>query len=144
MAVSLPLPPPLAAHARLANVDGDMLVYLVDSPVCHARLRLASNELIDAARSLGLDVTRFVVRTTRQCPARKRSASRHPCPFRTPRAMQCAMPLPTFASPMTSLRRVIPRASGGGRRTPLGRGFGLTDGACYTAHGVRKLTDPFN
>src|SRR3546814_8422703 len=39
------LPPSLAAHARLANVDGDRLVYLVDSPVWHARLRLASNEL---------------------------------------------------------------------------------------------------
>src|SRR3546814_9178668 len=62
------LPPSLAAHARLANVDGDRLVYLVDSPVWHARLRLASNELIDAVRSLGLDVTRFVVRTTRQMP----------------------------------------------------------------------------
>ncbi|MGN7724241.1 DciA family protein [Luteimonas sp. 22616] len=62
------LPPSLAAHARLANIDGDRLVYLVDSPIWHARLRLASNELIDAARSLGLDVTRFVVRTTRQMP----------------------------------------------------------------------------
>jgi hypothetical protein len=62
------LPPSLAAHVRLANVDGDRLVYLVDSPVWHARLRLASNELIDAARSLGLNVTRFVVRTTRQLP----------------------------------------------------------------------------
>ena len=62
------LPPSLAAHARLANVDGDRLVYLVDSPVWHARLRLASTGLIDAARSLGLDVTRFVVRTTRQTP----------------------------------------------------------------------------
>ncbi|MGH8818667.1 MAG: DciA family protein [Achromobacter pestifer] len=62
------LPPSLAAHARLANIDGDRLVYLVDSPVWHARLRLASNELIDAARSLGLDVSRFVVRTTRQMP----------------------------------------------------------------------------
>ncbi|WP_027080823.1 DUF721 domain-containing protein [Luteimonas mephitis] len=62
------LPPSLAAHARLANVDGDRLVYLVDSPVWHARLRLASSELIDAARSLGLDVTRFVVRTTKLVP----------------------------------------------------------------------------
>src|SRR3546814_5475578 len=41
------------------------------SDVCSsdlARLRLASNELIDAARALGLDVTRFVVRTTSQIP----------------------------------------------------------------------------
>lgn len=72
------LPPSLAAHARLANVDGDRLVYLVDSPVWHARLRLASNELLDAARSLGLDVTRFVVRTAKQMPgaqARREPAS---------------------------------------------------------------------
>ena len=72
------LPPSLSAHARLANIDGDRLVYLVDSPIWHARLRLASNELIDAARSLGLDVTRFVVRTTRQMPgaqARREPAS---------------------------------------------------------------------
>lgn len=62
------LPPPLAAHARLANIDGDRLVYLVDSPVWHARLRLAASELVDLARSLGLDVTRLVVRTTRQLP----------------------------------------------------------------------------
>src|SRR3546814_15013415 len=59
------LPPSLAAHARLANVDGDRLLYLVDSPVWHARLRLASNELIDAARPLGLDVTLFVIITAR-------------------------------------------------------------------------------
>ncbi|GAA3933887.1 hypothetical protein GCM10022229_29800 [Luteimonas lutimaris] len=62
------LPPPLAAHARLANVDGDRLVYLVDSPVWHARLRLASDRIIDAARSLGLETTRLVVRTTKQMP----------------------------------------------------------------------------
>lgn len=63
------LSPALAAHARLANVDGDRLVFLVDSPVWHARLRLAANDLLDAARSLGLDVSRFVVRTTKQMPA---------------------------------------------------------------------------
>ena len=62
------LPPSLAAHARLANVDGDRLVYLVDSPVWHARLRLASVQVLEAARSLGLDATRLVVRTTKQMP----------------------------------------------------------------------------
>src|SRR3546814_1965847 len=50
------LPPSLPAHARLANVDGDSLVYLVDSPVWLASLRLASNALLDAARPPGLDV----------------------------------------------------------------------------------------
>ena len=58
------LPPALAAHARLANVDGIRLVFLVDAPVWHARLRLASRELLDAARSLGLEVGEVVVKVT--------------------------------------------------------------------------------
>ena len=60
------LPPELAAHARLANVRGDRLVFIVDSPVWHARLRLATPALIDAARSVGLDVAGLSVRTTLQ------------------------------------------------------------------------------
>lgn len=60
------LPPGLAAHARLANVRGDKLVFVVDSPVWHARLRLATLVLIDAARSVGLDVTGLSVKTTLQ------------------------------------------------------------------------------
>ena len=62
------LPPSLAAHARLANIDGARLVFLVDSPVWHARLRLAAHDLLDAARSLGLDVSNLVVKTTLQPP----------------------------------------------------------------------------
>ena len=58
------LPPSLAAHARLANVNGAKLVFLVDSPVWHARLRLAAPGLLDVARSIGLDVTQVVVKTT--------------------------------------------------------------------------------
>jgi hypothetical protein len=58
------LPPELAAHARLANVDGTRLVYLVDSPVWHARLRMAATGLVDAARSIGLDVSEVIARTT--------------------------------------------------------------------------------
>ena len=60
------LPPGLAAHARLANVRGDKLVFVVDAPVWHARLRLATQELVDAARSVGLDVAGLTVRTTSQ------------------------------------------------------------------------------
>ena len=60
------LPPGLAAHARLANVRGDRLVFVVDAPVWHARLRLATRELVDAARSVGLDVSGLSVRTTLQ------------------------------------------------------------------------------
>ena len=63
------LPPALAAHAQLANIDGDRLVYLVDAPTWNAGLRLASASLLDAARSIGLDVTHLVIRT-RRLPAR--------------------------------------------------------------------------
>ena len=62
------LPLPLAAHARLANIDGARLVFLVDSPVWHARVRLAAPALIDAARSIGLEVAEVVVRTQRSSP----------------------------------------------------------------------------
>ena len=58
------LPPALAAHARLANVDGVRLVFLVDGPVWHARMRLAASDLLDAARSVGLDVGEVVVKVT--------------------------------------------------------------------------------
>ncbi|MGV8922919.1 MAG: DUF721 domain-containing protein [Thermomonas sp.] len=60
------LPPSLAAHARLANVRGDKLVYVVDAPVWHAKLRLAAPELLDAARSIGLNVAVLNVKTTLQ------------------------------------------------------------------------------
>src|SRR5690606_25669415 len=60
------LPQALAPHVRLANVAGGRLVMLVDSPVWHARLRLAAPELIDAARSVGLDVREVVIRPTRE------------------------------------------------------------------------------
>ncbi len=60
------LPPGVAAHARLANVRGDKLVFVVDSPVWHARLRLAIPALVDAARSVGLDVSGASVKTTLQ------------------------------------------------------------------------------
>lgn len=65
------LPPSLTAHARLANVRGDKLVYVVDAPVWHAKLRLAAPELLDAARSIGLNVAVLNVKTTLQ-PLRPR------------------------------------------------------------------------
>ena len=73
------LPPSLAAHSRLANVRGNKLVYVVDAPVWHAKLRLATPELLDAARSIGLDVAALSVKTTlqplRPLPPVARSAS---------------------------------------------------------------------
>ncbi len=58
------LPAGLGAHARMAHVRGDKMVFVVDSPVWHARLRLAAPALIDAARSIGLEVNDVGVRTT--------------------------------------------------------------------------------
>jgi len=58
------LPQSLAAHARLGNVNNGRLVYLVDAPAWHARLRLAGPELLDAARSIGLEVSSLVVKTS--------------------------------------------------------------------------------
>ncbi len=57
-------PPSLAAHARLANVYGGTLVFLVDSPIWRARLRLASPGLMEAARCLGIDAREVVIKTT--------------------------------------------------------------------------------
>jgi hypothetical protein len=57
------LPPGLAAHVRLANIDRGRLVYLVDAPVWHARMRLAAADILDAARSFGLEATDLVVKT---------------------------------------------------------------------------------
>ncbi len=78
------LPPALAAHARLANVAGGKLVFLVDSPVWHARLRLAADQLIDAARSIGLDARSVVVKTMLQPPLETTAPSK---PSRPPSAV---------------------------------------------------------
>lgn len=75
------LPPALAAHARFANVQGRKLVFVVDSPVWHARLRLASADLLDAARSVGLECDAVVVRTTTAPLRPEPPAPRRPRPM---------------------------------------------------------------
>jgi hypothetical protein len=60
------LPGSLPTHARLANLDGATLVYLVDSPIWNAKLRLAAPSLLEAARQAGLDAKELKVRTTTQ------------------------------------------------------------------------------
>jgi len=62
----LRLPFPLNQHARLANVEGEELIYLVDAPVWHARLRLSGERLLEAARGIGLKVTSLRIRIARQ------------------------------------------------------------------------------
>ncbi len=64
------LPPPLRSRCRLANVDGEHLVFLVESPVWHAKLRLAEAQLLDAARSIGLKATRVTIKTASTTPSR--------------------------------------------------------------------------
>jgi hypothetical protein len=75
------LPPTLAAHARFANVDGGRLVFLVDSPVWKARLRLSSAELLDAARSIGLQCSEVVVKVATAPREPVRPAARRPVPL---------------------------------------------------------------
>ena len=90
------LPPALAAHARLANVDGRRLVFLVDAPVWHARLRLASAQLLDAARSLGLDVGEVAVKVTTTLPRPDLQARPAPLPMSAAarEALEAALPSP--------------------------------------------------
>jgi len=64
------LPPPLRSRCRLANVDGEHLGFLVESPVWHAKLRLAEAQLLDAARSIGLKATRVTIKTASTTPSR--------------------------------------------------------------------------
>jgi hypothetical protein len=87
------LPRSLDAHARLANVDGARLVYLVDSPLWNASLRLAAPALLEAARSHGLEVQELRVRTTTQPlfpPARVETAAR-PLSASAPEGLRAAL-----------------------------------------------------
>ncbi len=57
------LPPQLSSRCRLANVRGEQLVFLVESPVWHAKVRLAEAQILTAARSIGLKATQVTVKT---------------------------------------------------------------------------------
>ena len=125
------LPPSLAAHALVANVtgakesgarvagsaglklDGLKLVFLVDSPVWHARLRLAVPELLDAARSIGLDATEVVVRTRTQVPGPGPAAPRAPVPM-------SAAARQALDAALASLSPSVPDGAGPGK--PRGSG----------------------
>ncbi|WP_024889448.1 DUF721 domain-containing protein [Luteimonas huabeiensis] len=92
------LPPALAAHARLGNVDGRRLVLLVEAPVWHARVRLAGPEILEAARSIGLDVAELTVRTATRAATPPPRAT--PAPRRlTPRAEQALREAAALLSP---------------------------------------------
>jgi Dna[CI] antecedent DciA-like protein len=113
------LPPSLAAHARLANVNGEQLVFLVDSPVWRARLRLATSELLAAARSVGLDATAIVIRTATP-------TTDHPIPPRAALPMSAAA-RDALQAALASLADPAPTGSGTthpgpGRKTRGDRG----------------------
>ena len=86
------LPEGLAAHARLANLNQGRLVFVVDAPVWQAKLRLAIPELLQAARSLGLDANDVLIRISPGTPAdlRKVKAPR-PMSAATQQALQAAL-----------------------------------------------------
>lgn len=105
------LPPGLAAHVQLANVDGNTLVYLVDAPAWHARLRMASTDLIDAARSIGLGVTHLTIKTRREPKPQLDNPTSPRTNNRISPTMQRAFdaarvtPSETGANPLSSTRR---------------------------------------
>jgi len=75
------LPPALASHCRLANVAGDRLVFVVDAPVWHARLRLAGPELLEHARSFGLAVSEITAKVVPQQVPAASDPPRKPLPI---------------------------------------------------------------
>lgn len=112
------LPPPLDAHARLANVDGDRLVFLVDAPVWHARLRMAGPGLLDAARSLGLHVATLAIRVEAPAAATAEYAGPRARPMSeaSQRALQAALDSLDQGSG--------PSEPGTDKENPSGRGTG--------------------
>jgi hypothetical protein len=105
------LPPSLAAHVRLANVNGAQLVLLVDSPVWRARVRLAAPQLLEAAARAGLVVTDVMVKTTTRPLQAQAAAPRAPIPMS--RAAQDALraALDSLAEPQSP----APTARGTGK-----------------------------
>jgi Dna[CI] antecedent, DciA len=62
------LPTTLAENCRLANVDGDKLVYSVSNPVWKAKLRLYGDALISAANEAGVRARTLTVKVIPQDP----------------------------------------------------------------------------
>lgn len=62
------LPTALAGQCRLANVDKDKLVFLVNAPIWKNKLRLSESVVLDAAAAAGLSVRTLVVKVTPSTP----------------------------------------------------------------------------
>ncbi|MBB1088599.1 DUF721 domain-containing protein [Lysobacter sp. SG-8] len=81
------LPPSLAEHARLANIKGSTLVFVVDAPVWSAKLRLAAPDLLDVARSIGLVATDVAIKVSTDARLPPVTPPRRPIPL-SPRSEQ--------------------------------------------------------
>jgi hypothetical protein len=62
------LPAALADQCRLANVDRENLVFLVNTPVWKAKLRLEADALLRAADAAGLTVRTLVIKVAAALP----------------------------------------------------------------------------
>lgn len=106
------LPPSLAAHCRLANVTADKLVFLVDSPVWKAKLRLIAPQLVELARSIGLSVTEVTARM--QLPVPAPTGPIAPGPAKRPVSAAAREALRTILDTLET----TPPATSPGRRRP--------------------------
>lgn len=72
------LPEPLASHVRLGNVRDGRLVFLVESPVWKAKLRLYADVIRDAASAAGLVTSGMTVKVATMLPVPPDAASLSP------------------------------------------------------------------
>ncbi|MBB5208792.1 DUF721 domain-containing protein [Chiayiivirga flava] len=72
------LPEPLASHVRLGNVRDGRLVFLVDSPVWKAKLRLYADVIRDAASAAGISASAMTVKVATMLPVPPDAASPSP------------------------------------------------------------------
>lgn len=107
------LPSPLADRCRLANLVKERLVFLVDTPVWRARLRLAAPELLLAARSLGLEATEVTVKI-------RTSPPRPPEPAQRRTVALSAASREALQAALDSLREAGTRPAGADDRDPRG------------------------
>jgi hypothetical protein len=62
------LPPTLAGHCKLANVDDKYVVFLVSAPVWKAKLRLHADAVLAAAAAAGLKARTLLVKVSAPDP----------------------------------------------------------------------------
>jgi hypothetical protein len=72
------LPDDVAGQCSLANVHPDKLVFLTTSSTWKARLRLHEPELVAAAKQVGLQVNRMIVKVATMQSVSPETASREP------------------------------------------------------------------